>query len=194
MMQSSNTKSDLDLWPLDPKSIEVLLGSQVKRNEITMQKRYIKFEIPIWPWPFDPEINRGPPRVVVNTYHHFMSKCDSVIMRKRSKLQSTNLTLTFDLLTRKSLGAIFWSWEIHLWSIIIVCQKERELSCGNHFSTDRQTDSYGETSIPPSPQHFGRGGGCCMNIEQNIFLKKWFWWSIGWLAVQFLNLDLLLGT
>ena len=102
------------------------------------------------------------------------------------------MTLSFDLLTQKSIAVLLRSRSIHLWSIIIVCQKKMVLWCGNgkskfdlwpfdqkstdillrsrstymwsiiiacqmeeellyrnHFFTDGQTDSYGETSIPP---------------------------------------------
>ena len=64
---------------------------------------------------------------MVNTcikYHQIMSKGNGIIVQKWCKLQSTNLTLTFDLLTPKSIGVFLLLWEIHEWSIIIVCQKE----------------------------------------------------------------------
>ena len=62
-----------------------------------------------------------------------------------------------DLWTPKSIEVLLGSWTIHVKSIIIVRQKKVELSRRNHFSTnrrtDRQTDSYGESSIPPPPTH-----------------------------------------
>ena len=57
-------------------------------------------------------------------------------------------------------ATIIWNWpytkilcvtfcEEYMWNIVIVCQIEEELLYRNHFCTDRQTDSHGETSIPP---------------------------------------------
>ena len=40
------------------------------------------------------------------------------------------MTLSFDPLTAKSIEILLRSRSIHLWSIIIVCQKEMELMCG----------------------------------------------------------------
>ena len=53
----------------------------------------------------------------------------------------------FDL---KSTEVLLMSRSTYMWSIITVCQKEEELLYRNLFrQMDRQTCSYGETSIPP---------------------------------------------
>ena len=79
-------------------------------------------------------------------YHYFV-KSDELLCGNGA--ESTNLT--FDFLTPKSVGVVLLSWALHVWSIIIVCQKEMELLCRNYmtlyFSTDRRTDSHGGTSI-----------------------------------------------
>ena len=75
MVQSSHSKYDLDLWT--SKLIDVILRSwstHVWSITIVCQKKMellygnsTKFEVPIRPWPLDPEIYRGPPWVMVNT-------------------------------------------------------------------------------------------------------------------------------
>ena len=47
------------------------------------------------------------------------------------KIECPNMTLIFDLLISKSIKVLFGSWSMHLWSVIILCQMEMELSCGN---------------------------------------------------------------
>ena len=101
-----------------------------------------KSELHLDLWPIDAKIKRGSPWVMINSCikcHHCMSKDNGVVMRKRFKLQSTNLTLTFDPYTPKSIRVVIRSSAIHAWSIIIIGQKETELSCENHFFI-RQTD------------------------------------------------------
>ena len=93
--------------------------------------KWFKSEFDLDLWPIDPKINRGPSWVMINSclkYHHCMSTGNGVIMRKQCKLQSINLTLTFDLFTQKFIGVFLRSLAIHVWStcIIIVGQKEME--------------------------------------------------------------------
>ena len=63
--------------------------------------------------------------------YRLMQKRNGVIVRKRYKVQSPNMTFTFEPLTPKSIEVLLGSCSIHVWSIIIVCQKGKQLSCGN---------------------------------------------------------------
>ena len=149
-VKSLKYKLDLDLWT--PKSIEVLLGSwsthvwsiiNVCHKEIELTCRnYKKFEVQIWPWPLNPKINRGPPRVMVNT-------CEVSSLHAKRKLsyvletgKSLKSKFDFDLLIPKSIEVLLRSWSTHVWSIIIVCQKEKEIS-----------------PLPKKKTFVGRGGG-----------------------------------
>ena len=94
-----------------------------------LQSSKSKFDLYLWP--IDPKINRGTSWVMINScvkYHYCMSKGNRVIVLKGYKVQSPNLT--FGLLIPKSIEVI-GSWSTNVWSIIIVCQKVMELSCGN---------------------------------------------------------------
>ena len=46
----------------------------------------------------------------------------------------TSVTLTFDLLTSKSIGIILWSYCIYIWNIKAVSVKLMDISCYNQFS------------------------------------------------------------
>ena len=116
-----------------------------------------KFKVRIWPWPTDPKINRGSPWVMIDShgkYHHCMSKDNAVIVRKRCKLQSTNLALTFNLFTQTTIWLFLQSWAIHVWSIIIVGQKAMEYRAETIFpETDGQTAMVKPVyRHPPPPQ------------------------------------------
>ena len=113
-LQSSKSVFDLDLWPNDPK-INIGPPWVISHDELThvwsiiivckkvMEKlcgNCKKFRVRIRPWPLKywHKTNRGPPWVMKNwciKYHHCMSKGNGVIVRKRCKIQSENLTLTF---------------------------------------------------------------------------------------------------
>ena len=84
-----------------------------------------KFEVQIWPWPFDPKIFRGPTWVMVNK----CVKYRLYVKRKRSYGVDTDQSLKskfdFDLSTSKSIEVLLWSWSTHVWSIFIVRQKEK---------------------------------------------------------------------
>ena len=45
------------------------------------------------------------------------------------------MTLTFDLLTSKSIGRILDSWWVSVWSFMIIGWLQSQLSSGNHFQT-----------------------------------------------------------
>jgi len=48
------------------------------------------------------------------------------------------VTLTFDLVTSKSIGVIYQSWPMSLWSFMIQGVSVLELSSGNHFPISSQ--------------------------------------------------------
>ena len=48
------------------------------------------------------------------------------------------MTLTFDLLTSKSIGRILDSWWVSVWSFMIIGWLQSQLSSGNHFQTRGQ--------------------------------------------------------
>ena len=50
-------------------------------------------------------------------------KRKGIVVRKRYKVWSPNLTLTFDVLIPKSIEVLFGSWSTYVLSIIILCQK-----------------------------------------------------------------------
>ena len=94
-------------------------------------------------WTFDPKISRGPSWVMVNTcvkYHHCMPKRNGVIVRKRLKLLSSNMTLTFDLLTQNQKR----SFSVHcqyMCEVSSFFHKELDLSCRNlkHLKVQYET-------------------------------------------------------
>ena len=110
------SKFGLDL--LNPKSIRVLLGSLTTQSYLKqhdcrskcaiycaemMKSSKTKSDLePLSSWP---QINRGVPCVICNKrvkYNHHTSKDNIINVRKQCKLQSPNMTLTFDLLTPKT--------------------------------------------------------------------------------------------
>ena len=100
--------------------------------------------------PSDLKINRGHLTVMTNVamkFHDPRRKRSWVIIPKPfSFLQSTILllqvtvTLTFDLVTWKSIGVICRSWPMSLWSFMIPGVSVLELSSGNHFPISSQCD------------------------------------------------------
>ena len=90
-------KSEVLLWPWPmtfwpkikrgPSSTHVLNILIVCQKEMELSCVNSKtFEVQIWPWPSDPKINRGPPRVPVNTcvkYHHCLPQENRVIVQKK---------------------------------------------------------------------------------------------------------------
>ena len=95
----------------------VLKGKNILRGN--------KFKISKWPWPFLTTKSIGL-RITGKTcvkYQHCRSNDNRVIVRKFCKVDLDLLTQNQEILLR--------SWSTHVWSIIIVCQKVMELSCGN---------------------------------------------------------------
>ena len=85
----------------------------------------------LWPWPTDLNINRD--HLLIKDYLPTMfeaseAKRSWVISCTRYGQSTWPLTLTFDLLTRVSIGIIYLSWTIYLSSLKIVGQSIVELS------------------------------------------------------------------
>ena len=92
------------------------------------------------------------------------------------------MTLTFDLLTPKSIGHILDSWGASVWSFMIIGGLQSQLSSGNHFQTsvtDRQTD--GQTECKPIVPSGFTGGGL---ILDSWWVSVWSFMIIGWLQSQ----------
>ena len=89
------------------------------------------------------------------------------------------MTLTFDLLTPKSIGHILDSWGASVWSFMIIGGLQSQLSSGNHFQTsvtdrqtDRQTDGQtdGQTECKPIvPSGFTGGGLITMRHDLDLW-------------------------
>ena len=101
-------------WPLTPKSIGLLLGSQATdaSNIIIVNQKIIEL-----------------------LCRNFANR---VIVQKFCKVQSLNLTLTFDLLTSISIEVLLGPWSTRVWRIVIVCHKVIELSCRNNANFNVQ--------------------------------------------------------
>ena len=63
------------------------------------------------------------------------------------------MTLTFDLVTQKSIGVICESWSMYLWSFMILGVSLLELSSGNHFTVL----SHHDLDLWPSDMKINRG-------------------------------------
>ena len=63
------------------------------------------------------------------------------------------VTLTFDLVTWKSIGVICQSWSMYLWSFMILGISVLELSSGNHFTISGHRD----LDLWPSDLKINRG-------------------------------------
>jgi len=63
------------------------------------------------------------------------------------------VTLTFDLVTWKSIGVICESWSMYLWSFMILGVSVLELSSGNHFTGS----SHRDLDLWPSDLNINRG-------------------------------------
>ena len=87
-------------------------------------------------WPFDLKIYRAHPWLMVSLHVKFhANKC-----KKESSYAPETIfsylcivTLTFDLLTSKSIGHIFASWGVCMWSFMMIGVKGKQLCARNHF-------------------------------------------------------------
>ena len=93
------------------------------------------------------------------------------------------MTLTFDLLTSKSVGHILASWGVCIWSFMMIGVKGKQLCTGNPIAagqtdgrtdgrTDRRTDGQTDMVIPVYPPNFVAGG---IKITVWEFVDEIFW-------------------
>ena len=88
------------------------------------------------------------------------------------------MTLTFDLLTSKSIGHILDSWGVCVWSFMMIGVKGKQLCAGNPNADDRRTDGQTDMVIPvyPPPPKLRCGGGdknMWRNVARNRVLLLW---------------------
>ena len=94
-------------------------------------------------WPFNLKINRAHPWLMVSKcmkFHDHRLITESVIVRKPFSNKPCAMTLTFDLLTSKSIGRILDSWWVSVWSFMIIGWLQSQLSSGNHFQITMRHD------------------------------------------------------
>ena len=87
-------------------------------------------------WPFDLKIYRAHPWLMGRLHVKFHDdRCKGKAVMRREPFFSNLciVTLTFDLLTSKSIGHILASWEVCMWSFMIIGVKGKQLCAGNHF-------------------------------------------------------------
>ena len=92
------------------------------------------------------------------------------------------MTLTFDLLTSKSIGRILDSWWVSVWSFMIIGWLQGQLSSGNHFQTTMRHD----LDLWPFDPKINRAhpwlmGSKCMKfhdhrwITESVIVRKLVW-------------------
>ena len=92
------------------------------------------------------------------------------------------MTLTFDLLTSKSIGHILDSWWVSVWSFMIIGWLQSQLSSGNHFQTTMRHD----LDLWPFDPKINRAhpwlmGSKCMKfhdhrwITESVIVRKLVW-------------------
>ena len=92
------------------------------------------------------------------------------------------MTLTFDLLTSKSIGRILDSWWVSVWSFMIIGWLQSQLSSGNHFQTTMRHD----LDLWPFDPKINRAhpwlmGSKCMKfhdhrwITESVIVRKLVW-------------------
>ena len=84
------------------------------------------------------------------------------------------MTLTFDLLTSKSIGRILDSWWVSVWSFMIIGWLQSQLSSGNHFQITMRHDLTFDLLTSKS---IGR-------ILDSWWVSVWSFMIIGWLQSQ----------
>ena len=132
-LQSTNLTLSYDLFI--PKSIGVFLRSWAIQSEISalhvkrnsshrveaIKSLKSKFDLDLWR--FEPQINRGSPRVMVNTcvkYHHSLPHGNGVIVRKRLKYKKSLIhhfksDLTYNMDHMLILGTEPSLFEVQIW-------------------------------------------------------------------------------
>ena len=92
------------------------------------------------------------------------------------------MTLTFDLLTSKSIGRILDSWWVSVWSFMIIGWLQSQLSSGNHF----QITMHHDLDLWPFDPKINRAhpwlmGSKCMKfhnhrwITESVIVRKLVW-------------------
>ena len=121
----------------------------------TIQSLKTKFDLVLWSC--DPKTNRGPSQVEVNTfvkYHYCMPKVNGAVVRKRLKKFKVQISpLTVEPKINRGPPRV----KVNIYVKYHHCMSngrgvfvQKPLFHGlTDGQTDRQTDSYGETSIPP---------------------------------------------
>ena len=96
------------------------------------------------------------------------------------------MTLTFDLLTSKSIGRILDSWWVSVWSFMIIGWLQSQLSSGNHFQITMRHD----LDLWPFDPKINRAhpwlmGSKCMKfhdhrwITESVIVRKLVWRTDG---------------
>ena len=132
-------------WPLDLKIYRAhpcLMGSlHVKfhddrcKGKAVMRRKPFSVIYALWPWPLDLKIYRAHPCLMGSLhvkFHDDRCKGKAVMCRKPFSVIYA-VTLTFDLLTSKSIGHILASWGVCMWSFMMIGVKGKQLCAGNHF-------------------------------------------------------------
>ena len=125
-------------------------------------------------------MGRIPPAATNSSFSKSMSKSRSrPLSQKYCPPSPTSLlTLTFDLLTWKSIGIIYSSRTIYLPSLKLLGQSLLELSVAQgwgrptYWQTDRQTDRHVQCNLPLL---FQRGGGGGINMKAPSLLVQKLW-------------------
>ena len=126
---------DLDLWPLDPKSIGLLFSSftaymwslkVIGQKLLSLSCHQVKCDG--WPWPLTlwPKINRVPPLIIHNLHVKFESdwaKTVVAIVSTRSYTLSATVDLDLWPLDPKSIGFLLSSSTTYMWRLKVIGQK-----------------------------------------------------------------------
>ena len=146
----------MSLWSFMIPGVSVLELSSGNHFPISSQPFYCFSHCDLDLWPSDLKINRGHLPVMTNVPMKFRDprpKRSWVIIRKPFYCFQVTVTLTFDLVTWKSIGVICQSWPMSLWSFMIPGLSVLELSSGNHFTASGHCD----LDLWPSDLKINRG-------------------------------------
>ena len=139
-------------------------------------------------WPFDPEINRAHPWLNGSKCMKFHDHRWISSSQLQGQLLSRNhfhyqcpMTLTFDLLTTKSIGLILDSWGASVWSFMIIGGLQSQLWSGNNFQSPMPHDLDLWPFVPEiNRAHPWLMGSKCMKfhdhrwITESVMVRKTF--------------------
>ena len=95
------------------------------------------------------------------------------------------MTLTFDLLTSKSIGHILDSWWVSVWSFMIIGWLQSQLSSGNHFQITMRHDlDLWPFDLKINRAHPWLMVSKCMKFHPWLMVSKCMIMIIGWLQSQ----------